>query len=68
MTLVLMTLVHDSASTAVPFLATGKGRLQDANAILDLGAWNGPVKEPGPFRQGFVYKHSARLQGEAIRS
>ena len=31
---------------------------------------NGPgsnIKEPGPFRQGFVYKHSARLQGEAIR-
>ena len=26
------------------------------------------IKEPGPFRQGFVYKHSARLQGEAIRS
>ena len=32
---------------------------------------NGPgsnIKEPGPFRQGFVYKHSARFQGEAITS
>ena len=37
MTLVLMTLVHDSAPTAVPFLATRKGWLQEANAIL--GAW-----------------------------